>query len=87
MWNFENIQDAQLNYLTYNDAASLAGDDAVVVGAKYYITDRDIMLTGEAPNLFSTEGQRIMRILKEDVYNGDIFNTVVGAISDVVVDK
>jgi hypothetical protein len=54
--------------LTYAEAETLATGADVVPGTQYFITDRNILLTGISPTNFSDHGYRVMSIVKNSYY-------------------
>jgi|GEM_PF-4138136 len=88
---FQELSGAKIVLLTYVESQALVAGNDVEVGAKYYITDRDIMITGIATNLFSVEGQRIMRVVKHAYYIptapsiGVWYSTISPTTDDVVI--
>jgi hypothetical protein len=85
------LEAQALTVITYAQSQTLVADSEVEVGGKYLISDRGIIITGVATNLFSIEGQRFMRVVKHVYYDnlapsiGVWYPTITAAEDDVVI--
>jgi hypothetical protein len=85
------LEAQALTIITYAQSETLVADSEVEVGGKYLISDRGIIITGVATNLFSVEGQRFMRVVKHAYYDnlapsiGVWYSTISPNADDVVI--
>lgn len=77
--------------ITYEEGQDLIEGNDVSVGSTYFVSDRGIYLTGVEDNLFSTTGERIMRVIRNTYYTsttgvkGVWNNTINPDTNDVVI--
>ena len=77
--------------ITYLDLYAFVTSNAVTKNRMYYITDRDIVVRGLDGDVLSSEGSRIMRVVKPTYYvisgiNKGVWNSGLSvSIGDVVV--
>jgi hypothetical protein len=87
----EDIEAMGLITITYAQSQTLITNSEIEVGTKYLISDRGIILTGVATNLFSVEGQRFMRVVKHAYYDnlapsiGVWYSTISPTVNDIVI--
>lgn len=77
--------------ITYEEGQDLIDGNDVAIGTTYFITDRGIQLTGVSDSLFSSTGERVMRVVRNAYYTPTtgvkgVYNNIINPdTNDVVI--